>query len=111
MRKHRHQVDASVEASGRHNFAVRIRRPRHERRTRPSHPASNVRDDRETPLLIRPRTCEEEPLICPTAQAHTFPSTLADQISLNEFSNSRFCEDQCHAEPSMLSFVQATMPG
>jgi hypothetical protein len=23
MRKHRHKVDASVEASGRHNFAVR----------------------------------------------------------------------------------------
>src|SRR5579863_3030728 len=36
---------------------------------RPSHPAPNVRDDRETPLLIRRGTREEEPLICPSAQA------------------------------------------
>ena len=32
-------------------------------------PAPNVRDDRETPLLIGHGTREEQPLICPTAQA------------------------------------------
>jgi hypothetical protein len=45
------RVDASVEASGPHGFAVRERRIRLSRRPRPSHPALNVRDDRETPLL------------------------------------------------------------
>jgi hypothetical protein len=42
------------------------------RHPRPPHPAPNVRDDREAPLLIRHRTREEEPLICPSAQAHIF---------------------------------------
>ena len=54
--KHHRQLDASVGASGPHDFAVR--RERHSsgalfaRLTlpRPSHPAANVRDDRETPL-------------------------------------------------------------
>jgi hypothetical protein len=46
---------------------VRLTHPK-----RPSHPAPNVRDDRETPLLIRRRTREEEPLICPSTQAHIF---------------------------------------
>jgi hypothetical protein len=57
---------------------------------RPPHPAPNVRDDREAPLLVRHRTREEEPLICPSAQAHIFASRLDDQISLNGFSISRF---------------------
>jgi hypothetical protein len=35
---------------------------------RPSHPAPNVRDDRETPLLIGHGTREELSVICPTAQ-------------------------------------------
>jgi hypothetical protein len=66
------QLDASVGASGPHDFAVRdnISRPRAvdrsriqrtrpaipsraQRCLRPSHPAPNVRDDRETPLLVR----------------------------------------------------------
>jgi hypothetical protein len=44
--------NASVETSGPHGFAVRPRRARLARQRRPSLPASNVRDDRETPLLI-----------------------------------------------------------
>jgi hypothetical protein len=54
---HRHQrsclrrLDAGVEASGPHDFAVREKRSRLWRRPRPPHPASNVRDDRETPLV------------------------------------------------------------
>jgi hypothetical protein len=54
---HRHQrnyfrqLDTSVEASGPHDFAVRCRAIRQKRYQRPSHPAPNVRDDREAPLL------------------------------------------------------------
>ena len=49
-------LNASVGASGPHDFAVRksIVRPRNELRStpsRPSHSAPNVRDDREAPLL------------------------------------------------------------
>ena len=49
------ELDASVEASGPHDFAVRrsTLRPRKmfaPRRPRPSHPLPYVRDDRETPL-------------------------------------------------------------
>jgi hypothetical protein len=51
--KHRRQLDTSVEASRPHDFAVRIRRIRLARRSRPSHPALNVRDDRDTPLNPR----------------------------------------------------------
>jgi len=42
MRKHRHQVDASVEASGPRGLTVRFRRVRLARQKRPPHPASNV---------------------------------------------------------------------
>jgi hypothetical protein len=47
------QLDASVEASGPHDFAVRDRRTRLSRQPRPPHPAPNVRDDRDTPLFSR----------------------------------------------------------
>jgi len=46
-----HQLDISVGTSGPHDFAVRLQRIRLLRRKRPSHPAPNVRDDRDTPLL------------------------------------------------------------
>ena len=45
------KLDASVEASGPHDFAVRDCTVRRSRNPRPSHPAPNVRDDRDTPLL------------------------------------------------------------
>jgi hypothetical protein len=48
-----HRLDAGVEASGPHDFAVRNKRPRQKRRLRPPHPAAHVRDDRETPLEKR----------------------------------------------------------
>ena len=50
--KHHRQVDASVEASRPRGFVVRERRIRRLRHLRPSPPAYNVRDDRETPLLV-----------------------------------------------------------
>jgi hypothetical protein len=63
------RVDTSVGVSGRHDFAVRDRRIRLVRLLRPPHPAPNVRDDRDTPLLIGRGTCGKMPLICPTTQA------------------------------------------
>jgi hypothetical protein len=45
------QFNASVEASGPHDFSVRTDAPRLRATVRPSHPAPNVRDDREAPLL------------------------------------------------------------
>jgi len=44
------QLDAGVEASGPHDFAVRFRAFRLAAPKRPPHPALHVRDDRETPL-------------------------------------------------------------
>ena len=45
------RVDISVGISGPHDFTVRVRCIRHVHRQRPSHPAPNVRDDREAPLF------------------------------------------------------------
>ena len=53
---HRHQqsdlcqLDASVGASGPHDFTVRVGAVRLRAPPRPLHPAPNVRDDRDTPL-------------------------------------------------------------
>jgi hypothetical protein len=44
-------LNASVGASGPHGFAVRVNAPRPAHHPRPPHPAPNVRDDREPPLL------------------------------------------------------------
>jgi hypothetical protein len=45
------QLDASVEASGPHDFAVRLWPISSASPKRPPHPAPNVCDDRETPLM------------------------------------------------------------
>ena len=45
------KLDTSVGVSGPHDFAVRFRAIRQRRYQRPPHPAPNVRDDREAPLL------------------------------------------------------------
>jgi hypothetical protein len=58
MREHHRQLGISVGMPGPHDFAVRIvlfvgaRRTHAATTTRPPHPIPNVRDDRETPLLI-----------------------------------------------------------
>jgi hypothetical protein len=57
MRKHRRQCDTSVGVSGPRDLTVRIvlfvrARTHAAASTRPPHPALNVRDDREAPLLI-----------------------------------------------------------
>jgi hypothetical protein len=66
--KHHRQFDPSVGRSGPHDFAARSGRARLALPKRPSHPAPNVRDDRDTPLLIGRETRELKPVICPTAQ-------------------------------------------
>jgi hypothetical protein len=51
QRKKSRQLDASVGASGPHDFTVRVNAARLASLPRPPHPAPNVRDDREAPLL------------------------------------------------------------
>jgi hypothetical protein len=51
------ELDASVGASGPHDFAVRLM-PFVSRHQAPPHPASYVRDDRETPLCVGARRRE-----------------------------------------------------
>jgi hypothetical protein len=53
LRLNHPQLDTSVGASGPHDFAVRISAARLASLSRPPHPAPNVRDDREAPLLVR----------------------------------------------------------
>ncbi|WP_210161264.1 hypothetical protein, partial [Bradyrhizobium sp. ORS 375] len=43
--------------------------------TRPSHPALSVRDDRDTPLLLRGGTGGNVKVICPTVQARIVRQT------------------------------------
>src|SRR5271167_3151980 len=69
MRKHRHQLDASVETPRPHDFTVHGIATRQLATPCPSHPASNVRDDRDTPLLSGAGRAELLKVICPTAQA------------------------------------------
>jgi hypothetical protein len=68
MRKASGPLDTSVGVSGRYDFAVRKGAVRLSAPPRPSHPAPNVRDDREAPLLEERGTAGLVELICPTAQ-------------------------------------------
>ena len=49
MRRHHHRLDASVGASGPHDFAVHLTRPSSKAHRRPPHPMPNVRDDGQRP--------------------------------------------------------------
>ena len=66
------RVDASVEASGPHDFTVRRRVVRLSTSRRPSHPAPTFCDDRETPLLSGTGRREGVEMICPTGRAKYF---------------------------------------
>jgi hypothetical protein len=72
MRKHRRQVDTSVGVSGPHDFAVRPLITRQLMRVRPSHPAPDVRDDREAPLLVEHGTAETGAFDLPDGTSETF---------------------------------------
>jgi hypothetical protein len=67
MRKHHRRLSTCIGAPGPHDFAVRNNVIRLLTPLRPSHPAPNVRDDREAPLLWV-RDARIIVLICPTRQ-------------------------------------------
>jgi hypothetical protein len=77
------ELNASVGAPGPHAFAVRIQRVRLTRHLRPPHPAPNVRDDRDTPLVSAKsaRMCERAVLAKPPV-AGTEPVTPQRRQSL-----------------------------
>jgi hypothetical protein len=70
--KHCRQLDASVEAPRPHDFTVHGIATRQLALPCPSHPASNVRDDRDTPLLSGAGRGELLKVICPTAQGKSW---------------------------------------
>ena len=63
------KLDASVGASGPHDFTVRQKRSRLQHYRRPPHPAPHVRDDRETPL-VQERDKMATTLVLPGRQAN-----------------------------------------
>ena len=65
------ELDASIGASGPHDFAVRVTRCSSKAHPRPSHSAPNVRDDRDTPLLWA-RNAHITPVIWPWRKAKYF---------------------------------------
>jgi hypothetical protein len=66
------KLDASVGASGPHDFAVRVSIARLATPTRPSHPAPNVRGDCAYAPLSGAGRRKLVAVICPTAQAEYF---------------------------------------
>jgi len=73
LAKAHRELSASTAAPGPHDFtsaSMLFVRSRMRAATpmRPSHPAPNVRDDRETPLVDGHETAENVNLICPTTQ-------------------------------------------
>jgi hypothetical protein len=78
------RVDASVGASGPHDFAVRFTRHSSKAPKRPPHPAPNVRDDRETPLVEGHGTATKMEVIWAKREAkYFFGGDWTDSISLN----------------------------
>jgi hypothetical protein len=69
MRQHQRRLDASVGASGPHDFAVRNVRIRRARRHVHRIPRPTFGDDGQRPSVSEPRTREGVPVICPTPQA------------------------------------------
>jgi hypothetical protein len=67
-RKLHRQLDASVEASGPHDFAVRPSIARPAMPVRPPHSHPTFRDGREASLLLGRETGEVVKVICPTTQ-------------------------------------------
>ena len=70
--EHRHQVDASVEASGPHGLAVHDKRIRLLRRRVHRIPRPTFSDDRETPLIQGHGTRGLIEMICPTSRTKYF---------------------------------------
>ena len=85
-----HQLDASVGASGPHDFAVRVSVARLASLPRPPHSVPNVRDDRETPLW-RVRNGAQIAIDASGWETkYFFPRDWTTQIRLNRFSKFEF---------------------
>ena len=91
MRKHRRQLNASVEASRPRGFVVRERRIRLVRHPRPSPPASNVRDDRDTPLMVG-TGCAENAFDLPDVTSEMACDRLTRQA--NQLEPAKLCQGQ-----------------
>jgi hypothetical protein len=72
MRKHHRQLDASVGASGPHDFAVRGFARSSSALTSSIASRANVRDDRDTPLFVGAEWREVLKVICPSGQGECF---------------------------------------
>jgi len=84
------RLDPSVGGSGPHDFAVRTGCPRLVQPPRPSHPAPNVRDDREPPLW-RERDGRKETNDLPDGATPLFSREgLNRRIKLKGFAKSAF---------------------
>jgi hypothetical protein len=93
-RKRLHDLSACIGAPGPRDFAVRTHAARRARTApgdvRPSHPAPNVRDDREPPLLWV-RDTPRKPLIWGRRKAqYFFEHDWTTQIALNPLTKSVF---------------------
>jgi hypothetical protein len=80
------RLDAGVEASGPHDFAVRERHHSSLVLPRPSHPLPYVRDDRETPLCVGRDGDDEEVIWVKWEQKYFCKEDWTGSISLNRFS-------------------------
>jgi hypothetical protein len=89
------QFGTSIGVSGRHDFAVRLMRHSSKAPKRPPHPAPNVRDDRETPLVQGHGTAGFMDLIWAKREAVYFCSDgWTGSISLSGFENLLFSRNQ-----------------
>jgi hypothetical protein len=93
LRDHRlDKLDISVGISGPHDFAVRDRRIRLARRPRPPHPAPNVRDDRETPLVRGGITRDMDVIWAKREGKYFCAGDWTAEISLIGLTKMPFCE-------------------
>jgi hypothetical protein len=70
--------------SGPHDFAVRLDALRLRASLRPSHPAPNVRDDREAPLLEERGTAETSGVDLPDIASPKFSAAALDKFALRQ---------------------------
>ena len=119
MREHCRRLDISVGISGPHDFAVRLcSRSSFESKARPPHPAPNVRDDRETPLLVG-TGCAENAFDLPDVASECVCDTLARRanqlarvavMSIESFSCPA-CDAACNAASPLSSPPGARLHG
>jgi hypothetical protein len=111
MREHRHRVDASVGASGPHDFSVRSSAVRQRAAKASIASRATFRDDRDTPLFEGARWGELLVVICPTTKAeYFFARDWTVDSALIAFMKCDFWrkwifEVYCRSEPRMASRV------